>query len=175
MSQFVNKKVLLVALSSAILVMTGCSTKERNSRVVVSPYGTNGAMGANGGIGGNGYYDGGALVGNDQSVIDAANGLQSTVYFAFDSSAISNKSANTLDQHASLLGSNQGSRVLVVGHTDPRGSREYNMALGERRAAAVRDYLANKGIDTANVEITSRGEEELTGNYDTDRRAVLSY
>ncbi len=125
--------------------------------------------------GGNSYYDGGALVNNDPSVTAAADGLQSMVYFAFDSSEISQQSASTLDQHASLLGNNQGSKVLVVGHTDPRGSREYNMALGERRAAAVRDYLGSKGIDTANVEITSRGEEELTGNYDTDRRAVLSY
>ncbi|MBS9779149.1 MAG: OmpA family protein [Moraxellaceae bacterium] len=174
MSQFVSKKVLLIALSSAVLVMTGCSTKKHNSGVVVSPYGTNGMVG-NGGIGGNGYYDGGALMNNDPSVTSAAEGLQSMVYFAFDSSEISQQSASTLDQHASLLGNNQGSRVLVVGHTDPRGSREYNMALGERRAAAVRDYLGSKGVDTANVEITSRGEEELTGNYDTDRRAVLSY
>ncbi len=175
MSQFVNKKVLLIALSSAILAMTGCASKKHNSDVLVSPYGANGMIGGNGGMGGDGYYDGGALVGNDPSVVEAANGLQSKVYFAFDSSAISNKAANVLNQHASLLGSNQGSRVLVVGHTDPRGSREYNMALGERRAAAVRDYLASKGVNPANVEISSRGEEELTGNYDTDRRAEMSY
>ncbi len=172
MSNLVNKNVLLIALSSAILVMTGCASKTTNSRVAVAPIGLSGANG-------NGYsgagYNGGALVNNSANVTNSAENLQSTVYFAFDSSAISEDSANILNQHVSLLGENAGAKVLVVGHTDPRGSREYNMALGERRAAAVRDYLSAQGVDTANVEIVSRGEEELTGNYDTDRRAVMSY
>ncbi len=172
MSNLVNKNILLVALSAAILTVTGCAAKGTDSRVAVAPIGLSGASGV--GYNGSGY-NGGALVNNNANVTETANGLQSIVYFAFDSSEISEDSANVLNQHVSLLGENAGARVLIVGHTDPRGSREYNMALGERRAAAVRDYLAAQGIDTANVEIASRGEEELTGDYDTDRRAVLSY
>lgn len=178
MSILVNKNIALIAVSAAVLAVTGCSAKGKNSQIAIAPLGMNSITDVNGG---RPAYNGGPLVNNNDALRNAAGQLQSTVYFAFDSSDITSQSANVLNQHAALLGKNQGSRVLVVGHTDPRGSREYNMALGERRAMAVRQYLSSKGADVTNVEISSRGEEEpaAAGNskaaYAKDRRAVLSY
>ncbi len=169
-----NKKIAMIALASAVLAVTGCSSKANRSQVAVSPLG----MGGSGAYGSAGY-DGGALNSNSSAVANQAGSLQSTVYFAFDSSDITSQASAILNQHAALLGKNQGSSVVVTGHTDPRGSREYNMALGERRANAVKSYLSANGVDVNNIEVISRGEEESTGtneaSYSQDRRAVLAY
>ncbi|MDO5651560.1 MAG: peptidoglycan-associated lipoprotein Pal [Moraxella sp.] len=163
----------LVAMLAAAMVMTGCANKKTGSQVVVSPLGSGAAY--------NGAYTGGALVNNSAAIQDAAANLRATVHFDFNSDAIKPEAAAILDQHVAFLTSNQGAKVLVAGHTDERGSREYNMSLGERRAAAVRSYLASKGVNTANVEIISYGEEQpiATGNTEAawaeNRRAELSY
>jgi len=64
-----------------------------------------------------------------------------------------------LDVHAKDLRA-AGNRVVLEGHTDERGSREYNMALGERRAAAVQRYLAGQGVSPSQLELVSYGEEK---------------
>ncbi|HAV47880.1 MAG TPA: peptidoglycan-associated lipoprotein, partial [Psychrobacter sp.] len=80
-----------------------------------------------------------------------------------------------------LLSSNPNAGVVIAGHTDERGSREYNMALGERRAQAARNYLAAQGVAVNNVRIISYGEERpaVAGTtedaYAQNRRAELSY
>ena len=78
---------------------------------------------------------------NDETVKALASTLPSLVYFDFDSDEIKPQAAAILDEQAQFLTTNQTARVLVAGHTDERGSREYNMSLGERRAVAVRNYL----------------------------------
>jgi len=103
------------------------------------------------------------------------------VYFGFDSSEITSQSASILNQHASLLNSNANAGVLIAGNTDERGSREYNMALGERRAQSVSGYLAAQGVSASNIRVISYGEERpvATGTteeaYAQNRRAELSY
>ncbi len=166
------KIAALAVVSSALVLSTGCATKRNQSQVVVSP------MGIPGGQGG---YSGGIDMNNSSDVIAAANNLQAVVYFAFDSSEITTEAATVLSQHASLLNSNPAASVLIAGNTDERGSREYNMALGERRAQAAGAYLAAQGVSADNINIISYGEERPAAAdsteeaYAQNRRAELSY
>lgn len=166
-------KVAALALVSSTLIVTGCASKKPASNVVVSPIG--------GSAYGGGSYTGGPLVNNSVAVQQAAQNLKAVVHFDFDSDKITSTAAATLDQHVAFLSQNTGARVQIAGHTDERGSREYNMSLGERRAAAVRAYLSSKGVNVSNVEIVSFGEEQpvATGSNEAawaqNRRAELTY
>lgn len=81
------------------------------------------------------------------------------VYFEFDSSVILPDQRDKLDQIATYLQDNAEVTLLVEGHTDSRGTDEYNIALGERRAQVVQDYLLRLGVDGARLSIISYGEE----------------
>ena len=85
--------------------------------------------------------------------------LASVIHFDFDKSDIKPEYTSTLDQKAAILGLNSGLTIRVSGHCDERGSDEYNLALGNRRANAVKTYLINKGISADRIEIVSFGEE----------------
>jgi peptidoglycan-associated lipoprotein len=84
---------------------------------------------------------------------------QTTFYFAFDSSELSAEDRDALVYHAEELKANPSSRVRLEGHADERGTREYNLALGERRAQAVERYLQVQGVSAAQMETISYGEE----------------
>lgn len=81
------------------------------------------------------------------------------IHFDFDMSDIRPDDRALLDRKAAILGANNGLRVRISGHADERGSDEYNLALGSRRAAAAKTYLVNKGIDAGRIETVSFGEE----------------
>jgi peptidoglycan-associated lipoprotein len=81
------------------------------------------------------------------------------IHFDFDKSDIRPDDRSVLDRKAAILGTNSGLRVRISGHADERGSDEYNLALGSRRAAAAKSYLVNKGIDASRIETVSYGEE----------------
>jgi peptidoglycan-associated lipoprotein len=85
--------------------------------------------------------------------------LEETVHFDYDDSSIRADAQEVLARKVPLLRANPGVRLRVTGHADERGSVEYNLALGMRRAGAVRDYLAGFGIDADRFEITSLGED----------------
>lgn len=81
------------------------------------------------------------------------------VFFAFDSAVLDRAAQETLDRQALWLQQHPGLTVTVEGHADERGTREYNLALGERRASAVKNYLVAKGIDPQRILTISYGEE----------------
>jgi len=81
------------------------------------------------------------------------------VFFDLDSYTLREDARAALDQNARLLRENPGTKITIEGHCDERGTTEYNQALGERRAQAARDYLANAGIDAANLSVISYGKE----------------
>ena len=81
------------------------------------------------------------------------------IFFGFDSAVLSDKAQATLDRQAAFLTSNPALRITIEGHCDERGTREYNLALGERRASASRDYLVAKGVDSARIRTVSYGKE----------------
>lgn len=82
-----------------------------------------------------------------------------TVFFDFDSYALTGGAQDTLRKVATALKANQAVKVQVEGHTDERGSNEYNLALGERRAKAVMDFLVAEGVPSADLSTISYGEE----------------
>ncbi len=85
---------------------------------------------------------------------------QDKVYFAFDSAVLTGASKATLLQKAYYMTSvNKDMKLLIEGHCDERGSVEYNLALGQRRAEAARNYLANIGVDAARIDTVSYGKE----------------
>ena len=88
------------------------------------------------------------------------------VFFAYDSSTISEEGRATMARNLEWLRKWTSTRVLVEGHCDNRGTPEYNLALGEQRAAAVRDYLVSLGLTADRVTIVSKGEEQPFCNED---------
>lgn len=167
-------KVFALSVLTATIALTGCSAKRSNSEVIVAPLGVAGQ-------GGNYPYGGGALVNNSSAIQSAAANLPNTIYFAFDSSDINSQGQAVLNQQAQFLQSYPEAKVLIAGHTDERGSREYNMALGERRARSAQSYLESQGVPAGRSEIVSYGEEQPAdpssgeGAWAKNRRAELSY
>ena len=85
--------------------------------------------------------------------------LQAPIHFEYDQDAISSTDAAILDRKAAILMANAGVRLRIAGHADERGSDEYNLVLGTKRATAAKRYLESKGIDGSRLEIISYGEE----------------
>jgi peptidoglycan-associated lipoprotein len=126
------------------LLAVGCASKKpKNSQDGAD------ANGANAGL---------TLELNGDSDSGRAGGLQ-TVFFAFDSSNLEGDTKSALEANASYLKSNTNVDVQVEGHCDERGGRQYNLALGERRAKAVRDYLVALGVESKRISTISYGSE----------------
>ena len=95
----------------------------------------------------------------DAASLSARKESLEAVYFDFDSHLLSGGSRDKLQRNAQWLSKNQATKVKVEGHTDDRGSDEYNLALGEKRAKSVMDYLVTLGIAQGRLSIISYGEE----------------
>jgi peptidoglycan-associated lipoprotein len=102
------------------------------------------------------------------AVRNATAALTATVYFDYDRSDITDDARTKLDAKVPVLTQNAGVKIRIAGHTDNRGSDEYNLALGQRRAAAAKRYLTDRGIDAGRIEIVSFGEERPTCSEDAD-------
>lgn len=172
--------VRAAALSAALLLVSACggnNVKPDNGSVgssLAAGGGANGSNGANGvdgngefGYGTNGIIDG---VGADgQSGIesqftglnDPASPLYTRViYFDYNATGIDAEYQTALLAHAQLLADNPGVRFRLEGHTDERGSREYNIGLGNRRATAVGEFLKARGVTPQQIQTVSYGEEK---------------
>lgn len=101
-------------------------------------------------------------------------------YFAFDSSSLSNEARKALDDLATCFttGNAKGKSMRVVGHADPRGELEYNLALGQRRAGMVAHHVVKRGVNESRVESSSRGELDAVGedekSWALDRKVDIS-
>ncbi|EPR8304548.1 TPA: peptidoglycan-associated lipoprotein Pal [Pseudomonas aeruginosa] len=136
------------ALALAMAVAVGCSSKGGDA----SGEGANGGVDPSAGYGANSGAVDGSL--SDEAALRAIT----TFYFEYDSSDLKPEAMRALDVHAKDL-KGSGQRVVLEGHTDERGTREYNMALGERRAKAVQRYLVLQGVSPAQLELVSYGKE----------------
>ncbi|PLX81620.1 MAG: peptidoglycan-associated lipoprotein [Desulfuromonas sp.] len=92
--------------------------------------------------------------------LQAASAALNRIHFAFDQFSLSGEARRTLTANADYLRANPGIKVKIEGHCDERGSDEYNLALGERRAQATKDYLASLGISSSRLMTISYGEEK---------------
>ena len=111
-----------------------------------------------------------------------SNPLAKRVYhFEFNKSEVLEEDKSGIAANADNLISHPSAKILLEGHSDPRGSREYNVALGERRANAVADLLKAKGVNPDQIRTISYGAERLATpghseeDYQQDRRVVLVY
>lgn len=133
---------------------------------------------SNGGVS-TGTSGNGSLGSSDGSAEEQEE-LENIVYFDFDQAVLLPATRSLLLAHAERL-RNSNANVRLEGHADERGSREYNMALGERRANAVRDFLVLQGVSRSSLEVVSYGEERplATGSnessYSQNRRVEINY
>ena len=101
---------------------------------------------------------GDVYVGTD-TVGELSKGVPDRVFFATNESILTTKSRDTLRKQATWLRENSNVNVVVEGHADERGTREYNLALGERRANAAKDYLMTYGVSADRISVISYGKE----------------
>lgn len=139
-----------------------------------------GSFGDDSGMSGDGYDDG-MDAGGSLDPADMGGELEMVIYFEFDSSEIRPQDVDTVAGHAQQLSQMRGLQVRLEGHADERGSREYNIGLGERRAQAVRRLLLLQGASASQISTVSFGEErpEATGSnesaYARNRRVVFNF
>ena len=158
---FTRSKLAGSVLALAV-VLAGCSsTKLDEAPPVESRNVPAEGSGAGSGAGSGTAQSNVATVDLNKQGAGAATGLlaQRTVFFDFDSFVVKDEYRPMLEAHAKSLSANRGKRMMLEGHTDERGGREYNLALGQKRAEAVVRSLALLGVGPAQVEAVSFGEE----------------
>jgi len=141
---------IVLLVTGCVAFSSGCSGRGK------------GAKGADGGVGviGQGGVDE-QVLGERPDTTDIITSVTfDSVLFEYDSAQVSPSERQKIEDVAAYLRDNSGTSVIVEGHCDERGSREYNMALGERRALAVRAYLIGLGIDGSSIQTKSYGEED---------------
>ena len=171
MNIMLSKKAIAVAFTAVLFA--GCSSTETTEGSDVAPSDV-------------GTADQGGLSAEElaaQAAAQAEAALRDvrTFYFDFDSSDIKDESKESLMAHARFLTANAAQQVQVEGHCDERGTTEYNMALGERRAKSVGSFLTVNGASAGQIETISYGEERPAEQGQTEaawaqnRRAVINY
>jgi peptidoglycan-associated lipoprotein len=174
--------VKALRVAGLLALLAACSSSDE------ATLGTSGATGADTGLGAVGGDTGapGSDVSGSELANRAAPGTQQDlevnvgdrVFFGYDSSTLDDTARATLDRQAAWLQQFPGVTVTIEGHTDERGTREYNLALGERRASAVRSYLGTLGVPSDRTLTISYGEERPVdpghdeSAYALNRRAV---
>ena len=138
--------LLMACLVSLFLVGCGYSPVDQGSRTGSDRGGVSGRSG---------------LDSSEQDRIDRKE-LVNVFYFDFDQAIVKRTGHADLRKHIRVLAGNRRMRIRLEGHADERGTREYNLALGERRAAAIRAYLVMKGVSRSQIEVVSYGEEKPT-------------
>jgi len=127
------------------------------------------------------YDDAGLGGGEDVAYDPSADELAHVIYFDFDSSELRSEDTDVVARHAMQLAQNGGMRVRLEGHADERGSREYNIGLGERRSQTVRRMLLIQGATASQISTVSFGEERpvATGSdeaaWSQNRRVEITY
>ena len=179
------KRIFLSVISvmglSLVLVACGSKVKlndvpvETRTGTVVAPGGSGDASGVtNRGVES-------VQIGSADAGAPGPSGVAKIVYFDYDSYVIKPEFQNALEAHARYIAANKARRLAVEGHTDERGGREYNLALGQKRAEAVRRALGLLGVADAQVEAVSFGKEKPAAmgsdeeSLAKNRRAELNY
>jgi peptidoglycan-associated lipoprotein len=172
-----GRAAAMVALAAAAL-MAGCASSVKLDEPAPVESRSGSTPGAGGGAGaGSGGQSSVASV--DLSKDGAAQGQSRVIYFDYDSFIVKDEYRGVIEQQARALNADKKKRVLIEGHTDDRGGREYNLALGQKRAESVQKALALLGVGTAQVEAVSFGKERpaATGgdeaSWAKNRRAEL--
>lgn len=168
------KKYALIL--GAALLMVGCGSSVKLDDVPVEDR-TGAAVGADSGAAGKGVTS----VQLDKTELGVAPAGPRIVYFDYDSFVIKPEFQSVIEAHARHIKADKSRKVSIEGHTDERGGREYNLALGQKRAEAVRRALALLGVADSQVEAVSFGKEKpaVQGGdeaaWSKNRRAEITY
>jgi peptidoglycan-associated lipoprotein len=178
----------LAVVICSFLLIAGCETApdQRGSAAGAGGAGAGmGGVGAAGGAGGAGgagtgaggrYASGGSV--SSESIAQELAEIGNTVFFGFDEYSLRPEDRVIIERQAALLMRSPSLSVRIDGHTDERGTREYNLALGDRRSNSVKDYLIALGVDPSRIATVSYGEERPAafgsdeGAWAQNRRAV---
>jgi peptidoglycan-associated lipoprotein len=173
-----NNALKLVAIAAA-LGLAGCA-KKKPATLPPAPMGADGTAGGQDGSGidsaGTGSVGSAGLPGSRADFL--ANVPSERILFETDSYSVDSEDRAILDAQAAWLQRNGAVRVTIEGHADERGTREYNLALGDRRANAAKNYLAARGISPGRMSVISWGKERPAaigsdeGSWAQNRRAV---
>jgi peptidoglycan-associated lipoprotein len=186
------KTLSVLLVSAPLFLLTACSTTGDDSSGAASVeerggegQGQAGYEGQTGGYADGGMNGGSAMSGQAYSgdaLADPNSPLSiRTIYFEYDSVTINSEGQSALNAHAEYLSLNPDRRLIIEGHTDERGTRDYNLSLGERRGKAVADFLSASGVPGQQMEVRSYGEENpvaLDHNesaWQLNRRVELLY
>ncbi len=191
------KEFILLSLLTALLLLSGCASTKGSGSEGNGAEGGDATVEERSGQAGEGYegqtggYDdsgsmGGSSLGssgNDGDPLQDPNSPLSirTIYFDYDSATISSEGESALTAHAEYLSLNPDRQIVLEGHSDERGTREYNLALGERRAFAVEEFLSISGVPAEQMEVRSYGEENPVSmgheeaGWQLNRRVELLY
>ncbi len=175
------KKASLALVAAAVLA--GCSSAPSLDN---APVEDKGGVSANNGAGAGSGQTGQSTVGGIDLNASGANGqgpvgVERIIYFDFDSYTVKPDAQTTLAAHAKFLKANPARKVALEGHTDERGGREYNLALGQKRSEAVRRSLNVLGVADNQMEAVSFGKEKPAAQGGTEdahaqnRRVELNY
>ena len=149
--------VALLALATGCAQMTASS--EDGSTGSTGMSGSSGGAGGQGGGATRASRSGGGMMGERVPIKEFQQATEMTdIHFDFDRYDIRGEDESTLSSNAAWLRTNKSYLVLIEGHTDERGTSEYNVALGERRAKTAQNYLVSHGIDSRRISIISYGE-----------------
>jgi peptidoglycan-associated lipoprotein len=155
------RSALSVAVSAVFLTACGSNVKLDGNKAGVSTATQNP-------VGGGGSAGSGATAGGNSSTVTSVDltktqtddaKMQRVIYFDFDSFVVKDEFRGTVDAHAKLLSGDRNKRLSIEGHTDERGGREYNLALGQKRAEAVQRSLVLLGASEKQIEAVSFGKE----------------
>lgn len=167
----------LILASLLVLLLAGCS-----SPTLPDPDPSETGYGESGnGADTDGYGSDGLGMGEDIDYDPSGGELANILYFEFDSSELRAEDTETVSRHARQLAENANLQVRLEGHADERGSREYNIGLGERRSQTVRRMLLIQGASASQISTVSFGEERPAefGNtedaYSKNRRVEITY
>ena len=170
---------LWAILISAVFLFSGCSSMMKSDDTSNGEGASVSDSGSGAGASTSGAGRAGAWAGNPLENPDSPL-YSKTIYFEFDRSDLSPASAATLRAHAEYILSSSSS-ITVEGHADERGSREYNVALGERRAMTIKRFLEAEGVTSSSINTISYGEERPAdpshgeAAWSMNRRGVLVY
>ena len=171
-----KKLTSLVAIAAALAMTAGCRSRQASDLPPQPPSESLPPEQDGTGATQDGTIGGTALPGSRADFLQ--NIVSDRVLFAFDSYSIDDEARRILDGQAAWLNRNPTVRVTIEGHADERGTREYNLALGDRRANAARDYLQSRGIAPTRMQTISWGKERpaVEGSNESawaqNRRAV---
>lgn len=177
-------KLFALPILATALVMTGCASRKPAAQIEAGQNPNSASTISTEGLSEDAALNAQNLAGASAKGVTAANKAflaKRVVHFNYDSSELSNEDYQTLQAHAQFLMANANSKVALTGHTDERGTREYNMALGERRAKAVESFLITNGVNATQLEAVSYGKEmPINAGHDENawkenRRVEINY